>query len=384
MKNQYINKIILLLVIITTLILITLISISYTDRTRSRYLKTEHDRIIANYTSLYFTNTGNNSIIALEANKGVITIDLMNYIDAFVTERDIEYNVEVLSSFYDSNGLVITQDLETYLSNPNNELYAMDVWQVPQMIKRDTYKYHYYIASNVGGIESTNGYLFKESEGATKHTVTIEVERTADQPFDKVEEVSIIIQLFKPYKQIYIVNTYVSDQLIVFSSALDKLFNIDILKIKTQTVNSFKYFLDDLGQYVERTINDKYFTTYAFRVEYRWENLIVNENDIMLLHDNQEHILSNNSSSSPSYIDISSSHVISMNQDHDYGTLSIYVPQSSDFSFECLMTSEDYYMEAKIYIYDQDLNDFVLYDLSTWGGYSDDDREGVRIIVDQR
>lgn len=355
-------------------VMLGLVSVLHVNRddTESRYIKRDRDEIRASYTSLYFDTTGDGSVIALENGKGYITFDVMNYIEGNVSERNIIYDVEVLTTFYDSSANVIADP------STADELYALDVWGVPQMIEKDTYKYSYSIVSNSGETityDSETAYLFNAAKGAQSHTVTVQVERTGTVAMTAAEQVSIIIQLKRPYKQIYIINTVISDQLIVFSSVNTTMFNIPVINIQTQTADIFKYATDDNSEQVQRTINEFDFTSYAFKVVYEWDNLIVNENDLKFVHNNQVDVLTGEAS----YIDITKPYIVEINQDTDTGTFTIYVPQGSIFTFSTEITDSSYYMKATTYIFDGSV--WEEYAEETYGGYSDDSTPGLAIIV---
>ena len=246
------------------------------------------------------------------------------------------------------------------------------------MVEKDTYKYSYSIVSNSGETttyDSETAYLFNAANGAQSHTVTVQVERTGTGEMTAAEQVSIIIQLKRPYKQIYIINTVISDQLIVFSSVNTTMFNIPVINIQTQTADIFKYATDDNSEQVQRTINEFDFTSYAFKVVYEWDNLIVNENDLKLVHNNQVDVLTGEAS----YIDITKPYIVEINQDTDTGTFTIYVPQGSIFTFSTEITDSSYYMKATTYIFDGSV--WEEYAEETYGGYSDDSTPGLAIIV---
>ena len=377
--TKYLVFILIIMVVIAALVSTLFIT---EDPTQSKYVKRDADELRAYYTTLYFSNTGNGSVIALENGKGYVTFNVMNYVDANVSQRDIIYDVVTLDEFYTQNGVLIPDVVDYLEADDDNQLYALDVWGVPQRIQRDTYKYNYNITLNSGNFYGTpgdpnSGYIFPASEGANHHTVTVEITQTTASDIDTVENISVIIKLVKPYKQIFIINAVVSSRLIVFSSSMQNVFNVDLMTVSTQSADIFGYRKDLNNKYVPRVINDHNFTSYAFKVTYEWNHLIVNENDIDLLHNNQETLLTG----AATYKDISKPYVVSMTQDTDTGQLVMYVPQKSDYSFECFITDYDnYYITATVEIYDQATSAFTEYD-SSWGGYSDESTDGLCEII---
>lgn len=380
--SSYVISTLILLVVIAALISTVLVP---QDNTSSKYIKRDSDELRAYYTSLFFDYTGDGSVIALENGQGYITFDVMNYIDSNISERDIIYDVITLDTFYKQNGEVIggPTEAQAYLDlDENNQLYALDVWGMPQKIQRDTHKYNYTIVSNSGTYDNTNhGYIFDADLGADNHTITVQITQTEESEIDTVENISVIIQLIKPYKQIYIINAVVSSRLIVFSSTMHNSFGVDLLSVSTQTADIFAYCKKE-GSYIPRIINEGLdsehaFTSNAFKVKYQWEGIIIDENAIALLHNNQENILTGEAS----YMDITKPYLISLNQDSDSGTLEIYVPQKSDFSFDCFITDLDnYYIKAIVEIYDSSTSSFTEYNLE-WGGYADEDTDGLCDII---
>lgn len=376
--TKYLIFILIVMIVTAALISTLLINDNFT---KSKYIKRDADELRAYYTSLYFDYTGDGSVIALENGKGYITFDVMNYVDSNISERDIIYDVITLDTFYKKNGEVIT-DVDAYLeADPDNQLHALDVWGMPQKIQRDTHKYNYRIVSNSGPKDENDDYVFAASLGARTHTVTVEITQTEESDIDTVENVSVIIQLVKPYKQIYIINAVVSSRLIVFSSRMHNSFGVDLLSVSTQSADIFSYCKKD-GVYIERvfnkdTPNEHRFTSNAFWVKYYWDGVILDENDIELLHNNQENILTG----AASYKDITKPYVVSLTQDSDSGELIIYVPQQSDFSFDCFITDIDnYYFKAIVKIYDESTSSFTEYD-GDWGGYEDESTEGLCDII---
>ncbi len=331
-KRKFISLSRLFLVLVAILVVMLGLTNSH-DPTSTRYIKREKDEVKAYYSSLYFDATGEGSGIVLENNAGYVTLDLKNYIDGNVTKRDIEYKIETVNQFYDQNGNTLT--------NPDGtqDLYVLDLWKQPTKIENNTCKYNISVESNSGEQASSGNYLFKSEEYGTStvgktHKATLKVERKSEfGAITNNEKISIVVEILKPYKTIYIINMWVTNRLILFSDMDVELFDTQFKSLQIQTANAFNY------TYQNNTTK----TSKAFKVTLSWTNLILNENMLRTIHNNVLDLLGTTNADN---LDISKPYIVELKQDADNGKLVIYVPQSSNFNLNFLPTSADYNIKA--------------------------------------
>ena len=344
LKKKFFCLLTVLVIISGVLFAMLINSIPKPAEIEGKYIKSEKDEIRGYYTSLYFDYTGQNSVVVLENGVSYASFKLTNYIGEDVTKRDIEYNITTVKKFYDAKGNEIT--------NPDGseDLYVLDVWGTPQKVGNDTCKYEFKVVSNDGEKRGDN-YLFSyETSGSISigktHNLTVGIKRKSDveELKDTIEHISIVVQLNKPYTQVYVINMIVSNRLIAFSHA----------------GKDERYSPDGTSLYDGK----------AFLVELTWKNLIFNEDDLNKIHNGfdlelQEKLLSGDASN----IDISKPYVFSITSSNkSSGTLVLYIPQASDFSLDFLPTNQsDYEIKAKVKVCMKD-NEYKLYDTSL-GGY---------------
>ena len=363
-RKTFYKRLNLLIMLVFLLVIILLVNISL-NPTSSRYIKQEKDEILALYTSLYFNSDRNNMSMSLEDNKGYVNFKLMNYIGEDVTKRDIEYIIEKPNQFYNSKGEVI--------ENPNGEedLYVLDVWGKPKKVGNDTYKYQSTIVQNDGEISDVGNYTFlyeklgSSAVGKT-HNLTIQMVREESTEMTRVENVSIVVQLIKPYREVFIIDILVSNQLIVFSHTIGEVFEIQnqVLYIQSNTIYSH---YKSNGEYYQRTANingEIYeYTSKAFLVTIYWDHLLLN----LHMLDNIHIGIGEN----PSNLDITKPYIIDVFTQKDRGYLEIYIPQAPNFNLHFLPTPVTYTIDAKIEVRvkkNDDLETYVLYD-EQYGGY---------------
>lgn len=363
----------ILLVMLLTFISITLVS----DYTRTRLIQRKQDEVKAYYTSLYFDSTGEGSAVAIDNRIGYVTFDLMNFIGDNVTERDIVYEIQEPINYYSSNNDKLSDDDDTLTSAEN--IYVRDVWNQPKKVGRDTYKYKYSIASNSGDSydgepiegDSTpdNNFIFKhevleDSESANAvgktHNVTVKIERNniVNEDGDYVgisgtENISIVVQLLKPYKEVFIINMTISERLIVFTNTEITEFEHKIQELNIQTVDIFSHIETNTPRPPVTT--DKEFSSKPLRVTLKWTDAIFNE------------VLTN---TFPEGVIVTNLEDITSNS----GTITLYIPQGASFNLQFYQTSIDYKVYAKVEIYDSKSSasdKYVLYDGNTYGGYTD-------------
>lgn len=357
-KKKFISLCSLLLVLIAILAIMFEIASHSTNSTSTRYIQREKDEVKAYYSSLYFDGTGEKQGITIENNIGYVSFDLRNYIGEDVTKRDIEYQIETVSQFYDYSGEVLT--------NPDGtqDLYVLDLWDEPKKIENDTCKYNVSVDTNSGEKTSEGNYLFKyEERGASAvgktHKVTLKLERKdIFSDITHVEKISIVVQIIKPYKTIYIINMYVTNRLILFSDMDINVLETSFKSLQIQTADRFLY--------TKNTISKQ--TSKAFKVTLTWNGLILNENMLKNIHNNVFDLLGTTDATN---LNISKPYIVQLNQDTDFGELVIYIPPSANFSLNFLPTSNEFKVIAKVEIYCDDQYEY--YTQTTFGGYELDE-----------
>ncbi len=364
-KRKFISLFSLFLLLFLILVIMIEIASYSANFTSTRYIQREKDEIKAYYSSLYIDATGEGTGIAIENNIGYVNFDLKNYIDEDVTKRDIEYQIKTIDQFYNQTG--------EELKNPDGmqDLYVLDLWGEPTKIENDTCKYEVNVEENSGTTTAEGNYLFEYEERGTSavgktHKVTLKVERKDTFPnMHDTEKISIVVQIIKPYKTIYIINMYVTNRLILFSDMDIELFETTFKSLQIQTADCFVY--------TKNTIPMQ--TSKAFKVTLTWNGLILNENMLKNIHNNVLDLLGTIHADN---LDISKPYIISLEQDTDSGELVIYVPQSSNFNLNFFPTSSTFEVKAKVEIYCE--SKYEYYTEEIFGGYKLDEN-GVMSII---
>ncbi len=350
---------VLLLLVLTVIVFLETVLLP----TTSRYIKRTKDEIIAHYTSLYINSTGNNRVVTLENNVGYVDFKLMNFVDDNVTQRDIEYVIKTPTKFFDKTGKEIPES-----NYGQADLYVLDVWKTPQLIGKDTHKYDVTITTNDGEKLQSDTYKFtyekiNNTPIGKNHNITVKLERKETESLAGIEHVSVVVQLTKPYHEVYVINITVSNRIIAFSTADKQNFEIDFKTLYIQTANSYAY-VQDNASWLERTAisdqNIKYKND-AIRLTLTWDKAFLNENTLNKLHLGY---LDQNESSN---IDITKPYIASLSSTLDHGELVIYVPQSSSFSLDFLPNSTNYEIKALIEIATS--SGYQVYSLNEFGGY---------------
>ena len=374
-RRRFYKLLTIFVILLAVLVVLTFTTIN--SKTLTRYIKREKDEVRAYYTGLYFTETGTGKSVALENGVGYINFSMTNFEDDDVTKRDITYDIETITTVYDASGVEIADPY-----SEEQTLHVKDVWGLPKVIGYDSCKYNVDIVDNDAEIkEGKYAFLYEERDESAvgkTHNVVVKLDRKEDAgEMQGVEHVSLVVQLEKPYKEVFIINIIVLNRLIVFSKSVSEIFEIDMTNIHVQTFDIFAY--EKNGSTYSKRINKNgtEFTSKAFKVTLNWSGMILNENDLKFIHNNQFDILTGD----PSDIDIGKPYIISVNQDADSGTLVMYVPQSSSFSLPCILTSETHSVYANVEIYDQSSGQYVPYDTTNWGGYKDSDTNGRADII---
>lgn len=407
-KNKQKNRILILSMLIVTLLLIY-ITQAWLFPTISRYIIREQDEIRAHYTSLYFSTTGEGKTIALENGVGYIDFDLRNYIGEKVTQRDIEYTVSKPSVFYDANGNEIPgADIPTYLTTEGNYLHVLDVWGKPQKVASGTYLYSVDVVANTGEVVMEGKYKFTYEQLGTgakgkEHSLTCKITRDVfGEPMD--EKISIVVQLTKPYKEVYIINMNVSSRLITFAHKEVDIFGIEFDKLYIQTADIFAYKKNETNDPRIATINaNEYYkyTSYAFKLTITWSGYILDEEKLEGIHigtssvpggskenDDTDSVgLPNNNGGVPNpefdkpYLDIKKSTIAMINSLYSVdtghsGELILFVPQGSDINLHFLKTASSGTVDVKVEVYvtfvADDIaltSDYEIYSESVFGGY---------------
>ena len=407
-KEKQKNRILIMSTLITILLLIY-ITQAWLFPTISRYIIREQDEIRAHYTSLYFSTTGEGKTVALENGVGYVDFDLRNYIGEKVTQRDIEYTVSKPSVFYDASGNEIPQaNIPTYLSTEGNDLHVLDVWGKPQKVADGTYLYSIDVVANTGEVVMEGKYKFTyEQLGAgakgKEHSLTCRLTRDVEgEPLD--EKISLVVQLSKPYKEVYIINMSVSSRLITFSNKEINLYGVQFDKLYIQTADIFAYKKNATNDPRTATISaDEYYkyTSYAFKLTITWSGYMLDEDRLEDIHIGTSSVpggekdhdaidpdgIINNTGGVPNpefdkpYIDVKKSTIAKINsiysdQNGHTGELVIFVPQSSEIFLQFLKTANSGTVDVKVETYvtlvanDIELTSgYVIYSQSVFGGY---------------
>ncbi len=362
----------MLLVFFSALIVISLVTFSF-NPTSSRYLKTLKDEILATYTSLYFETTGEGKSVSLDDNTGYVSFELMNFIDEDVTQRDIEYTISTTTEFYDDTASKITS------LTGDEDLYILDLWGQPQKIGKDTSKYNVSVVNNDGEISSDGEYLFSYEKlnntavGKT-HNVTVKIDRKNKLnegstneidiiQINKIENVSIVVTLSKPYKEVFIININVSDKLITFSSALEEMFEINTESVYIQSANVYSHYTN--GESRKSLDNQFTYTSNAIKLTFTWDNLILNKKVL-----DENHIPYAGDFST---IDITKPYIESITNNDLSGKMVIYVPQGSDFNLNYIIpydvTNYNLDVKVEISVIKDNIYSYELYTESNFQGY---------------
>lgn len=379
-KRKFYALTIMLIVLLGIGIIFTLVL----EKTSTRYIQRQKDEIRGYYTSLYFDSQVSGSGVVLENNEGWVDLTLMNYKDNHVTKRDITYTIPTINTFYNQQGKPIE------IVDGSQDLYVLDVWKKPKMVGVDTYKYDVNVLANDATIdENTGEYIFRyenrdesSDEGiGKKHHITVQLKRKQDAPkMTNAEHVSIVIQLQKPYKEVYIIDLTISNQLIVFSHTTNQVLGVDFNMVHIQTANIFSHLQEETtsNSILRVNENNQPFSSKAFLVQLSWRGMLLDKSSLIPLHNGAEMPIWKNINQEYG-LDITEPYIVHVEQSDSGGTLSIYVPQASDFDLRYLPVDSTYQLQAMIYIYDEVEKTYVLYDIHPWGGYE----KGIEMIYHQ-
>ena len=362
--------------------------------TISRYIRREQDEIKAYYTSLYFDTDGRGKSVAIENNIGYVEFNLMNYIGEDVTKRDIEYTIVKPSTFYDADG----DPIATANLAGADKLYVLDVWGKPQEVAKSTYLYTVNVLNNTGDTAGSGNYEFKYEKLGTSavgktHHVNLQLTRAGSE-LETDEDISIVVQLIKPYREVFIINMNASSRIITFSQTTTNKFDINFDELHIQSADLYGYFKNGsqrMSKEYTRGTN-KYqdtFTSKAVKLTIDWTGFILDE---MLLED-----LHNGTNGSPdtgtggsnvntdaTYVDITKPTIAFIKATGTTGQLVIFVPQSSDFSLFFLRTADTGTVKVKIDIYVLDgetsTYKYVAYATEPYRGYTYDSNSQYTVI----
>ena len=407
--------------ILILVLVLTYIFSTWLYPTLSRYIKREQDEIRAHYSALYFASTGDNKTVALENSIGYVDFDLRNYIGENVTQRDIVYSISKPTVFYRSDGSEINEaDIPSYLATPGNKLHVLDVWNNPQPVADSTYLYDVEIVKNNGEIISEGVYTFTHEKLATGskgkvHSLTCKV-TAADGYEPTTDEISLVVQLTKPYKEVLIINMKVSNLLITFSQKDIKVFDVPVNKLYIQTVDLFGRLKDDDGEFqnnpnrvqiIDEVTNTYYkYTPYAMKLTLYWNGYLLDETALENIHigtsskpgdikdydtvdpngnPNDIGTIPNPNVNSP-YIDVKKPTIARLNSLYDEtnnshrGEMVLFVPQGTDIYLHFLKAagaasgSIDVKIEAYVEYYENGVlnvnkSGYEIYSYEVFGGY---------------
>lgn len=364
-KRKFFARTLIMLFTISVFLFL-LVSNSLTTTT-TRFVKQDKDEIYARYTALYFRTSIKEAAIAYENGKAYISFEVFNYEGTWVTQRDIEYIVridEVDYYYNDGSNYVPIKDK----ANHTGPVYVKDVWGNNVEVGKDTLKYDSDLVEFQGESvthnildgegnktgEYTNQYFTYEPLGATgvskTHKLTVELNRLNPiETLGKDENVSLVIELVKPYRQIYVINLTISDKIITFASNDSEKFETALKTIKCQTVNVFSHTYNGENRVTassEDSLNGKNYLSEGVLVEFVFNGLYLDEHHLGTIH-----MPSNGSSYSN--IDITQPFIIPQNGDAvtyngNTGTLRMYVPQASEFELYFLPIAEQYSVKVNI------------------------------------
>ena len=376
-------------IVILNLALILLIAVQIIFLpTVARYVKQESDKIVASYTSLYMSSDGEGKVVSVEDKLGYLNLKLMNYEDSNVTQRDIEYTISRPTIFYKANGEAIaSSEIESYLAaDPSNQLHVLDVWNQPQVVGRDTYKYTQRIASSDGETTTNTNtpgddYLFSyeklnNSAVGKIHNLLIEFHRDRGSDFKGTEDVSIIVQLSRPYREVFIINVKISDKLIVFSNTDALVYETTFQRLYIQSADIFSHYkgtTESLREYENRIDSSKTvkIAPRALQVTIKWDNFYFDVNCLKDYHLSGDNIPGINNTAGN--IDISKPYV--SNLDIANKTLIMYVPQGSNFYLDFLQIDKDTIstvdVRVEVAIIDNGTMKYDIYD-NVYAGYTYD------------
>ena len=381
-KRQFKRRISALSMILVFLIVIYLFDVGLLS-TISRYIKREQDEIVAYYTALYLDTDGRGKTIAFENKEGYVDFNLMNFIGEDVTQRDIEYTIKKPEVFYDENGAVIS-DPSTY----EGDIHVLDVWGEPKKVQRNSYLYAVEISENSGEHIGDNKYKFTYeklgSSGVGKtHHITLKLKRTSGDDDFSTENVSIVVQLEKPYKEVFIIDVVASSKLVTFSTTDIDHYENTFNSINVQSADLYAYTKSGVKR-ADVVIEGKTYeyTSKAFKLTFTWEGFILDENGLEGIQFGTNGSPDNNGSGSninndAYYLDIDRPVISKIDATLNKGELVIFVPQGSSFSLNFLpfIGEESNYkidVNIEICLKSEGLTLFELYD-SAFFGYNHDE-----------
>lgn len=345
----------------TLLVVLSLLLVVFVlDSTVSRYIKQERDEIYATYTSLYFESDIKNGSVVLENNEAYFNFKLRNYVGEDITKRKVVYTI-TNPSYVTIDKKPITVDSKGNMTVDGGaytgEQYVLDVWGEPQLVGSDSHNYNIQILENDGEKVDTNKYQFPYENGtegqATSHTITVKIDRIAEGDLSSNENISIVVQLNEPYAEVFIINVKIMNHLISYSLTTKKIYETTFDVIDIQTANIFSYeekngnYTQRAVQVIEDDVNYIYeYTSKPFKIEYKfkgfyieWINLNDLHIDIFDVNDTEdkENIVNN--------------YLGQITNNKDSGSITLYAPQSSNFSVEFLKVNDTNSITTMVYVY---------------------------------
>lgn len=379
MKDKQFKIRIFVLATIFVLLVVVYMFNSGLMSTIGRYIKREQDEIKAYYTSLYFDTDGQGKSIAVESNEGYVEFNLMNYIDDNVTQRDIEYTIMKPSTFYDENGDPLASD---QLAS-QDKLYVLDVWGKPKEVAKNTYLYDVEIVKNTGEATGVGTYKFTYEKLGTSavgktHHVNLKLNRNGSE-LTADENISIVVQLTKPYREVFIINMVASSRLITFSTLEATKFEVPFEELHIQSADLYGFYKSGdqrkSASYGSSNYQDL-FTSKAIKLTLTWNGLIFDETILEDIHNGtlgnpDDDGTGSSINTDEYYLDITKSVIAKINATGSSGELVIYIPQGSDISLFFLKAAESINISAsiEIYVFNDETNtyEYVLYNEKYFG-----------------
>lgn len=361
-----------LVTLCTILIVVLLLQLTIIP-TVTRYRQTEKDKVRAEYTALFFDNDGEGKVVALEemysgttfnGYRGTFSLNLANFINEKITQRDIEYRIGTKTLLHDSEGYYVEgiwgkrYDITDATIN-----YEFNILGEGSNLTEDPYHVHSF---KDGVCEDQDcGEVYVEGKKYAKvHTLNtnlttgtenshiIEVTRKASAGMWKdatdYEEITIVIDIIQPYKDSIVFHVTVSPKLIVYSISTITKMGAEIKRLHIQTASSFKEIVYNNGT------PESGYSTDACRLALHWEGAnFDNSFNKILIHSNN---------GTPDPMNISKPCLLTPSLITTERTLQMYIPAGADFYIDFYPTSSTVNLYALAEFKDAKTNTYVIYD----------------------
>ena len=292
------------------------------------------DEVRGYYTSLFYNHDGEGNAIALEplysgetivGYNGTFSIHFSNFNEEGITQRDITYKI-------------YTKEIE----EDNGNYFVEGVWGRHISVKKDTNKYDINILNEGSTKETADekeliSYATNNPDGNPTGATNLHIieltrkpEYSVWDPSVQYEEVTIIIELINPYREIIVFNVRTSPRLIVYNVVELKKFNRTVNRLFIQTANTWDRI----------TSGEKSYAPDAFRVVFHWINQSFdNTFNTIIKHTN------NNRPVDPAKINTPC--LITPQEITYQKTLQMYIPAGSEFYIDFYPTGGEF----KLYAY---------------------------------